>query len=140
MEESSTFYIDANIFVYSIVNNENLGDKCRSILNAIQNSTIIGVTSCLTFDEILWSVRKIDPESVIEAGSNILNLNLKFIEVSKTILHKTLEIVKEFNLKPRDAIHAATMKVYNIKNLISEDSDFDKINWIRRKNIEEFKI
>ncbi|MBI2499613.1 type II toxin-antitoxin system VapC family toxin [Candidatus Woesearchaeota archaeon] len=140
MEESSTFYVDANIFVYSIVNNENLGNKCRLILNAIQNSTIVGITSCLTFDEILWSIRKIDPESVIEAGVNILNLNLKFIEVNKTILYKTLEIMKEFNLKPRDAIHAATMKVYNIKNLISEDLDFDKIPWLKRKSIKEFKI
>ena len=138
MEESATFYLDANVFIYAIVNSEEIGNKSRGILDLVTSEKIKGVTSCLTFDEILWIIRKIKQEATFEAGDNLLNLKVRFIEANKLILFHALDIIKEYNLKPRDAIHAATMKVHNIKNLISEDADFDKIGWIKRKSIKEF--
>ena len=140
MEESATFYLDANVFVYAIVNSEGIGNKSRVILDLVTSEKIKGVTSCLTFDEILWAIRKIKQEVTFEAGANLLNSKVKFVEANKLILFHALDVIKEYNLKPRDAIHAATMKVHNIKNLISEDTDFDKIEWIKMKNIMEFKI
>ena len=36
------------------------------------------------------------------------------------------------NLKPRDAIHLATAKSMKCKAIISDDSDFEKIEGIKR--------
>jgi len=140
MEEGSTFYIDTNVLVYAFINSERLGELCRSIIRDMHIGKIIGLTSCLAFDEFLWSVKKIKPDLFIDMGKDLLNLNIKFIDVNKIILHHALDIILNYKLKPRDAIHAATMELNNIKNLISEDSDFDKIGWIKRKSIMNFKI
>ena len=73
-------------------------------------------------------------------GKDLLDLNIKFIDVDKIILHHALDMILKYKLKPRDAIHAATMELNNIYNLISEDSDFDRIDWIKRNGIMNFKI
>lgn len=140
MEKGTAYYLDTNVLIYATVNDDTLGHKCRSILASINSIKIDGFTSCLTIDEFLWSLKKISPNTYISESENMLNLNIKFINVDKNILYEALEIIKEFNLKPRDAIHAATMKMNNIKVIISEDSDFDKVNWIRRRSIMEFKL
>lgn len=140
MEEGPAFYIDTNVFIYAFINSEILGKLCRAIINNLHVGKIIGFTSCLTFDEFLWAVKKIKPDSFIDMGKDLLDLNIKFIDVDKIILHHALDMILKYKLKPRDAIHAATMELNNIYNLISEDSDFDRIDWIKRNGIMNFKI
>ncbi len=92
-------------------------------------------------DELAWVLRKFGSiESITEICQSILNSKIRFMDVNKSIIHLSLEIIKEFNLKPRDAIHVATMKAHNIKSMISEDPGFDKVDWIKRKSIIDFKI
>ena len=132
--EETKIYLDANIFIYATVNTQEIGNKCRSLLKEIEIGKIKGITSCLTFDEIIWILRKIAPEKVLESARNILNLNIKFMEVNKNILYKLVDLIEKYKLKPRDAIHLATMELNNCKTIISEDSDFDKIPEIERIN------
>ncbi|MEM1574817.1 MAG: type II toxin-antitoxin system VapC family toxin, partial [Nitrososphaerota archaeon] len=37
-----------------------------------------------------------------------------------------------YNLKPSDAIHLATMEKVGIKNIVTEDEDFDKVKEVKR--------
>ena len=60
-----------------------------------------------------------------------------FIGANKSILFKAQQLIEEYNLKPRDAIHAATALVNGINEIISDDSDFDKIKEIRRIPLEK---
>jgi len=139
VEEISTFYLDSNVLINAAGNDEILGDKARSIISAIIKFKIHAFTSCLTIDELLWVLRKTDKD-YIEICETFLNSNIRFLDTNKSIILISLDVIKEFNLKPRDAIHAATMKIRNLKRIISEDPDFDKVNWIERKDIKDFKI
>jgi len=40
--------------------------------------------------------------------------------------------IYRFGLKPSDAIHVATMKKAGTAEIVSEDRDFDKIDWVKR--------
>ncbi len=42
------------------------------------------------------------------------------------------EIMLKYNLKPSDALHLASMKKRGIEFIVSEDPDFDRIEWITR--------
>ena len=46
------------------------------------------------------------------------------------------ELMKEFmlkyNLKPSDALHVASMRRFKANYIVSEDPDFDKIEWVKR--------
>ena len=141
MEESSAqYYIDSNIFIFSVIDTQVLGNKCREILKKAHQGQIKGISSCLVLDEILWNLKKLNIKNYLDICKNFLDLNIKFIEVTKITLHKSLDIISKYNLKPRDSIHIATMNLLGLQKIISEDSDFDKVLDIKRVNILALKI
>lgn len=140
MEEKPTYYIDSNVLVYASTNNQELGQKARRFLQAIQAGTFRGVTSCLTFDEVIYVLKKILPANLLAAGEQILDLDIKFIPVDKQLLHALLNIVEASHLQPRDALHLATMRANNVSLLVSEDKDFDTIPTIKRQSLLTLKI
>ena len=141
MEKISEFYLDSNVLINAAINDTIVGDKARDIISAVQTSKIQAFTSCLTIDELIWIIRKYKPkESAVEICKIFLDSNVRFLEVNKDIINVSLDIMNEFNLKPRDAIHLATMKIHNLKNLISDDTDFNKIDWINKISIKQFQL
>ena len=72
MEERTTCYIDANVFIYAAVDDSEKGAWCLDFLRRVHEGKIIGFTSCLTFDEFLWMIRKIQPDQIGEAGAGFL--------------------------------------------------------------------
>jgi predicted nucleic acid-binding protein len=70
---------------------------------------------------------------VIEDIYATLNLTVK--EVGSDIPLEALEFIEDYGLKPRDAFHLAVMKSFNIKEIASDDSDFDRVEWVRRIKI-----
>ena len=60
--------------------------------------------------------------------------NFIFVDVKKDIIIRAQRLFEEYNLKPRDAIHAATAISPNIDEIISEDKDFDSVRELKRIN------
>ena len=133
-------YLDANVFIYAAINNDEKGDLCREILRKLAFKKIKGHTSFLTWDEIVYIIRKNkDKETAIKEGKNFLKFpNLSLLKIDEKIINKAQEIIENYNLKPRDAIHVATALVNGINEIISDDSDFDKIKDIKRIKLEDF--
>ncbi|WP_394335501.1 hypothetical protein [Picrophilus oshimae] len=50
--------MDSNVFIFASLNNEELGNNARLILEAVQNRNVNAITSALTFDEIIWIIKK----------------------------------------------------------------------------------
>src|SRR3989338_3824099 len=134
------FYIDANIFVYSVFLNDK-GEKARQALQLVQDSKIHAITSVLTFDEVVWSLRKhINEETAIAATKSFFLLpELAICDVTHKIFLDSLDIMQHEKMKPRDAIHVATMRENKILKIISEDSDFDKIKNIKRISLDKLE-
>lgn len=135
MEKTTTYYIDSNVFVYASSRNDALGQAARRLLQTIQAGTVQAVTSCLTFDEVIYVLKKMFPDNVFAAGEQILNLDIKFLAADKSLLHSMLHIVNTHHLQPRDALHLATMQAHHITTLISDDKDFDTIHSIERRSV-----
>ncbi|MCX8182623.1 MAG: type II toxin-antitoxin system VapC family toxin [Candidatus Methanomethyliaceae archaeon] len=130
-------YIDSNIFIYAALNLEDLGDRARALLRDVQEGKQRAASSALTFDEIVWAVRKYRSfEDSVAAGEVFLNMpNLKIVEVSGDILAMALELMRRYRLDPRDSIHAASAISKKTKVILSSDEHFDRVKEIRRKGL-----
>lgn len=142
MEKSQQVYLDSPIFITANVKSDYEGEKARDIISGLKTGIIEGYTSTLTFDEVVFVIRKIAGfENSVLTGDLFLNIpNLKFIEVDYGIIALAQDAIKRHRLKPRDAIHAACAINKGIKIVISDDADFDAIKELERKSITDFKI
>lgn len=135
-------YIDSNIFILAIINNESIGEKARKFLRNVQEGKEAASTSTLTFDEVVWKVlqtRGFD-NAMIVANDLLEMQNLVFLDVNTSVLLKSYRLMKSYNLYPRDSIHASCALNNNIFTIISEDKDFDRIKELRRKGISQLKL
>ena len=129
-------YIDANFFVFANLIVDDKGDRARNILKQIINGKK-AITSSLALDEVMWVLVKnnklTELRKIIEEIYSIKNLEVK--EVSATTPLIALTFIEKYNLKPRDAFHLAIMENFNVKEILSDDSDFDKVRNIKRIKI-----
>ncbi len=134
-------YIDSNVFIFAALNNEELGNSAKLILEKVENRSIEASTSSLTFDEVVWIVKKNRSfEDAVSIGEAFLGMEgLHLIDVNQDLLALAISIMKKYKTDPRDSIHAATAITQKADIVISEDSDFDKITEIKRIGIREFK-
>ncbi|MFH1585433.1 MAG: PIN domain-containing protein [archaeon] len=132
-------YIDANVFVQGILREDN---NSKEVVLKMAKKEFIGVTSILSWDEITFIVKKFLGKEVAETeGKKFFRLpNLLFIDAKKEIILRAQRLFERYNIGPRDAIHIATAIHAGAKEIISEDSDFDKVDEISRISIKEFKV
>ncbi len=137
MEEGRVAYIDANIFLYAILGRGKKKNAAKDILERIMDGKLLGFTSALTYDEILWKTRQErGAEDALLASKAFLTFpNLRLIDVNTEILWGAHSLIERYNLGPRDAIHAACALAHRVFTLISEDRDFDRIEEIKRKGL-----
>jgi predicted nucleic acid-binding protein len=130
-------YLDANVFVYAVLNRESIGERARYLLSRIQEGKKAGSSSALTFDELVWAVRRHrSPEDAISAGEAFLGMpGLKLLEVNGDVLSSALDLIRAYKLDPRDSIHAASALAESAEALISNDEHFDLVSGLRRKAI-----
>jgi predicted nucleic acid-binding protein len=128
-------YLDANIFVFSILSTESYGNKAEAILQRIQSGEEKAMTSVLTIDEVFWAVKKSrGVEKALEAGQALLAFpNLEVVAANREIAFVALQIIEESRLDPRDAFHAATAIVKKADCIVSNDAHFDKVKNIKRR-------
>lgn len=133
-------YLDANVFILPIISNSSKALRMKEVLSKIEKGKLSAVTSSLTSDEVVWIVqREIDEQTGIEAGKDMMRLpNLKLVPPGRRILSTALDQMEKHGLKPRDAIHSATMEERGLDTMLSDDSDFDRIDWISRPKVVEY--
>ncbi len=132
-------YIDSNIFIYSAVDKSQLGRKCRKVIDKIEDGSLNAGSSYLVLDEVLWILQnEIGKEDALESTKMFLSLPVKWIDVKRDIIYQSLNLYDRTHLAPRDSIHLASMKKEKLTVLLSEDDDFDGIEGIERRSVEEF--
>ncbi|MBI4170509.1 MAG: type II toxin-antitoxin system VapC family toxin [Candidatus Aenigmarchaeota archaeon] len=134
-------YIDATVFISSFLEEGEETKLSKSVLEKITTNEINAFTSALTWDEIVWAARKhLSPQDGIEQGKKFLEFPyLNFIEADEIVIKTAQDIMERYGLKPRDAIHAASAISKGIKEIISEDEDFDTVKELKRRGLRDFK-
>lgn len=134
---SNLIYLDANVFIYASLDRKSLGERSRSIIREIQEGKILASSSAVSFDEIVWAVRKVKGDALsVEAGEIFLSMpGLAILDVNQTLLSSSLDLIKRYHLKPRDSVHAASAIDSGAEFIVTEDPDFDAITQIKRKPI-----
>lgn len=130
-------YLDANFFILYNFDQTLKGERARKIqadIVAGQNA----ITSSLALDEVMWVlIKNRKAEFLRETIEDIYAIpNLDIREVSGSIPLDALDIIEKYRLRPRDAFHAAIMKDLRLSEIVSNDSDFDRVEWIRRVKLE----
>jgi len=108
----------------------------------IESGEITAFTSTLTWNEVVWVVRRLlgRPDS-IQAGEKLtLFPNLRFVPASEDVIRQAQKLVSELDIAPRDAIHAASALGKNVDWLVSDDPDFDLVKGLRRQSPSSFKL
>ena len=130
-------YVDSNIFLYPIIYSSEVVEEAREskdFLMKISEGLVKACTATITWDEVVWVVRKIfGLKPSVEAGRKLLVFpNLKFLNVKRNVVLKAQKLMEKYMIKPRDAIHAATALENGVETIVSYDRDFDKLEEIRR--------
>ena len=114
-------------------------EDARKILSGIEEKNIQAYTSNLTWDEISYVVERIFGKTdSIEVGKRFLNFPfLRFIPVDDEIIRRRQVIWEKYNLKPRDSIHLSCASERNISEIITDDTDFDRLKEITRIPIKQ---
>ena len=128
-------YFDSNLIIYAMLDETELGDWARDILESVQNEKMTACTSFLTFDEVFYKVNKARGLDVAikDLEAFLAMSNMRFIDVNDAVIWKALELIKEYQLFPRDAIHAATAFIAGAETIYSQDTDFDIIRGLKRR-------
>lgn len=127
-------YLDTNVFIYPVLGKDAIADYYRKIIHGVVAGKIQACTSVLTWDEIVYALMKNKGKEIalIQAEKFLKLPNLYFIETSPSIIFKAHQLMKKYEINPRDAIHLATALSCKSNEIISEDKVFDKIKEIKR--------
>jgi predicted nucleic acid-binding protein len=125
-----SFYVDTNIFDYSALAHPVYGKACKRIIDDIQNEKIRAYCSFLVPIELLGSLAKVDREKAAIAVSAFFSLPINMIQIDERVLQDAASIMIESRVI-YDSIHAASMRVKGLDNILTEDVK----DWKKIKNI-----
>ena len=130
-------YVDPNVFIYPILYEQEQEPRVKratETLHGIEKGLIPAYTSTLTWDEVVWIVRKnMGKDEAASQGQKLIGfLNLRWIPVDENILNQAQALMNKYSLHPRDAIHAASAINKKIAAIISDDKDYDAVKEIER--------
>ncbi len=116
-------FIDSSIIIESLKGNQ----KAIKIVHNLKKENFILYINEVVVSEVLYQLcyrKKYDLIEIYE----VLKSSCTFLNVNVTILDNSVFYMKKFNLKPNDALIFSTCKYYNLKKLLTLDSDFLKVS------------
>lgn len=148
-------FTDSNIFIYASSKRHTLKPICEDFLLKIGNGEVLGLINGRIVDEVFHKLLMIEisekykigsrdalayikvnpdvlkefqkPRSIIE---DILTFEgVKVLEIDKKIIAQALKFSD--SLLFSDAIHASCCKVYGVRDIATNDSDFERISFLR---------
>ena len=135
-------YIDSNIFISPLIyehSSQSVGS--RKVLAAVEKGEVTAYTSTLTWDEVVWVVRRVlGRADSVQAGERLSAFpNLRFVNVSEEVIRSAQRLLSEYNIAPRDAIHVTSAMSKAVDVLVSDDSDLDVVKGIKREGSASFE-
>jgi hypothetical protein len=134
MGKLKNVYLDSNVFIYVALYSGEVAEKSKEYLRRASDGEFNAYTSVLTWDEVVYVVRKVaGVGESIKVGKILLKIpSLKFLGVDYSVCVNAQKLSEKYKLVPRDAIHASPALKYCDGAIISNDADFDVVEGLRR--------
>ena len=129
-------FVDSNVFVYHLAADPIHGQTAKNLMEKIEAGEK-SATSTLVIAQVCGYLKWKRMQNVIPLFLSFLKglTTLQKIETHMLDLEEARSIQSQLNLPWSmwdDMVIAAQMKRLNLKEIYSNDGDFDKIPWIKR--------
>jgi hypothetical protein len=149
-------FIDTNIFLYAFNKKHRFYESSLRFLSKCQDGETLGFSSVNCINEFFYKVTISELEEITgmnktellpyikreptliskchfaqRAIEDILKSRIVLLPFTTEILKTALDISNKYNLLASDAIHAASCKYYDIKNIATNDSDFERVDFLK---------
>ena len=157
LEDGSSIFVDANIFVYHFSEKSKFNPASTNFLERIEKRDIIGVTSTSVVQEathrmmimeaatILVDIKAKDYVKYLKAHTDIVkklvkhqiipekiaSFNLEIISPDINTIARSQQMKKRYGFLSNDALSLQIMEDLKINNLASNDSDFERVDFIK---------
>jgi predicted nucleic acid-binding protein len=153
---TTEIFIDANIFVYHFSGPTELTPACSAFLRRVENRDLVGFTSLTVVAEVLHRLMVIEATETlqVEAKRAVGYLKEHPTEAKKLLKHLTVpgkiqdmgvhplaptfddllasqEFKIGFGFLTNDAINLAVMKRHNLIHIATNDSDFERVEYLK---------
>jgi len=157
LEDSSPIFIDANIFIYHFSKESKFNPDSKSFLERIEKREITGITSISVVQEVTHRMMIIEASNILKEikskdivkylkahpdivkklvehhsiPEKIVLFNLEIISPDIATIKRSQNMKRRYGLLSNDALSLQIMEDLKINNLASNDSDFERVNFIR---------
>ncbi len=130
-------FLDVNVFMYAAGSPHPYKDACVRILSDVETGALAAAVNTEIFQELLYRYSHLKlADKGVQLCRDILKYPLiTILSVTEADIRLAIDLFdshRVVGLKPRDAIHAATMQNNGISRLISADKDFDRLDFVTR--------
>jgi len=143
MEETERF-LDVNVPMYAAGRAHPYKEPCAWVMTEIAEGRLEVAIDVEIVQEILHRYGAIGRREVgLTLAKNLLDLVSTVYPVEPEDVRLAMELFRRYGprgLTARDAIHAAVMQRYGIREIISTDAHFDLIRGIRRLDPKEMYV
>ncbi|AIG97957.1 PIN domain-containing protein [Archaeoglobus fulgidus] len=122
-------FLDTN-FIVNLIFETEFTETAKAILVKYADSDLI--TSISVIEETLFVLKRLTRKTNREIAELVANL-LDGVEIEvleKLPISVFLEVFREYDLLPNDALIAATCKHYDIKKIATFDEDFKRVDFL----------
>ena len=130
---SSRIFLDANYIIYlRYAEDDKIYEYCVELLRKLDEYEPI--TNIIVIDEVVWILWKkygIDKVEIFDFLDRMVEF-LTIIPLDEEDYKRMQELMLNYGLKPSDALHVSTMSKTKTSYIISEDGEFDSVEWIKR--------
>ncbi len=155
IESKASTFVDSNIFTYFLLEDRRYFNKVKTFFERINTGEIFGFANNIVFTETLFNfvkaeviyseniivkdfikIAKLHPDIIAKVDVSpvweLLNLpNLYMLDLPSGTISDIKEIHSMYGLLSNDAYHLLTMKYYGITNITTNDSDFNRVDWVK---------
>ncbi len=130
-------FIDSNIFVYVLSSDPRYSRRALSILEDAENGVYEAYTSTLVVSQVLAHLeRRRRREAMVKFLEYLDEGYVDVVETTYEDYRLSLLLAEEYGLDYSrlwdDLVIASQMKRLGVNEIYSNDSDFDKIPWVKR--------
>ncbi|MHA1593910.1 MAG: type II toxin-antitoxin system VapC family toxin [Candidatus Baldrarchaeia archaeon] len=128
-------FLDANLIIYlNTVREEGARRVYEDFFMDVLERYVL-FTDALVLDEVLYISKKkygVPYEVTMELLDDVVLPFVRILPIGDEEFKVMRVVIEKYGLKPSDALHIAVCRRNNIEIIISEDTDFDGIENVRR--------